>query len=46
MLSTWTQWRQGKAALDHRHRNKEGEISGKHGNKVYDRVYPKAEKLR
>jgi hypothetical protein len=34
-----------KAGLDNRHRNKDGEISGKHGNtlirilrKIYDRV--------
>jgi hypothetical protein len=46
----------GKAGLDNRHRNKDGEISGKHGNtlirtlrKVYGQSfaagYPETEKL-
>jgi hypothetical protein len=46
-----------KTSLDNRHRNKDGEISGKHGNthirtlrKVYGRSfaagYPETEKLR
>jgi len=52
-----TERSRSKATLDHRHRNTDGEISGKHGNtlirtlrKIYGQSfaagYPETEKLR